>query len=328
MTENGFSGQQMEYKEFAQDQLHRPLSFASVEECEAALQRVGATSNALRQLDSGHWQSHWVVHEKGDTKLTSGRYARAFSAQLHPPGKDTVTLLLFVTAGGRLMASGKAVGDDALLILPAATDVDIVTPPLSGAESITLSQTRFQEIAATAAPDVRLNGAAIHFTGCATNQQTLRRAVRQLIAHPEWDPVDEQLSDLLTAATGWMAAAKGDETRPSRTLTAKHAQSYIEDNYRNAVRIEDVCRETGVGVRTLQRSFRQYFGLTIRQYLKTVRLDAAYRALIRGNCDSVADVALQQGLGHLGRFSGDFRRRFGESPKQTLRRGARSATQI
>lgn len=74
------------------------------------------------------------------------------------------------------------------------------------------------------------------------------------------------------------------------------------------------------GRRTLQRSFRKYFDLTITAYLKTVRLDATRRELLAAHPseNTVAEIALRHGLTHLGRFSVEFRDRFGESPRDTL----------
>jgi transcriptional regulator GlxA family with amidase domain len=90
--------------------------------------------------------------------------------------------------------------------------------------------------------------------------------------------------------------------------------------------MEDLCRVTGVGVRTLQRCFRQYFDFSITAYLKTLRLDAARRALAaaRPLQDSVTKIALQHGFTHLGRFSVEFRERFGDSPREILAIRARS----
>jgi len=98
------------------------------------------------------------------------------------------------------------------------------------------------------------------------------------------------------------------------------AQEFIEEHYREAVRIEDLCRVTGVAVRTLQRCFREYFDVTISEFLKTVRLNAAYRSLSASHTDhsTVAAIALQNGFTHLGRFSVEFRECFGESPSTTL----------
>ena len=82
-----------------------------------------------------------------------------------------------------------------------------------------------------------------------------------------------------------------------------------------------------MGVRTLQRCFREYFDLTITEYVKTVRLDAARRKLAATDPvrESVSSIAVQHGFSHFGRFSVEYRERFAESPRETL---AAKATSI
>ena len=107
----------------------------------------------------------------------------------------------------------------------------------------------------------------------------------------------------------------------ARRGVAKRARAFIDGHFREPVRMEDLCRATGVGVRTLQRCFRQCFGVTVTSYLKAVRLDAAYRDLIAAHPsrDTVTAIALRNGCSHLGRFSSEFRERFGQLPRETLR---------
>jgi len=107
----------------------------------------------------------------------------------------------------------------------------------------------------------------------------------------------------------------------SRSAVAQRARAFIDRHFREPVRMEDVCRATGVGVRTLQRGFKQCFGVTVTTYLKAVRLDAVYRDLIAAHPsrDSVTTIALRNGCRHLGRFSSEFRERFGQLPSETLR---------
>jgi transcriptional regulator GlxA family with amidase domain len=134
---------------------------------------------------------------------------------------------------------------------------------------------------------------------------------------------EEFASDLLRQRIVFTSAEESEETikiSVARTRVAKRAQEYIEENYNYCVRIEDLCRTTDVGVRTLQRCFKEYFDVTISEYLKTVRLDAAYRSLDASQTEhsTVAAIALQHGFTHLGRFSVVFRERFGESPSAIL----------
>jgi len=107
---------------------------------------------------------------------------------------------------------------------------------------------------------------------------------------------------------------------PHRARIARQTQDYIEKHYDLAVRIEDLCLVTGVGVRTLQRCFKENFNVTITKYLKSVRLDAAYVELNASDpvgC-TVAAIALRHGFTHLGRFSVEFREHYGQTPSATL----------
>ena len=55
-------------------------------------------------------------------------------------------------------------------------------------------------------------------------------------------------------------------------------------------------------------------------FLRARRLERAHTQLSATPQRSVAEVALECGFEHLGRFSGAYRQRFGESPSETLRR--------
>jgi AraC-like DNA-binding protein len=158
----------------------------------------------------------------------------------------------------------------------------------------------------------------------------LRKAVLSIVANPDYEPHHGQVSNLVAVTIAWMGNSlshqvpEGSLVNGARTRTAKLAQECIQEHYREAVHIEDLCRVTGVGVRTLQRCFREYFNITITEYLNTVRLDAVYRQLAAAHPseDSVTRIALQHGYTHLGRFSVKFREHFGESPSDTMAKRA------
>lgn len=85
----------------------------------------------------------------------------------------------------------------------------------------------------------------------------------------------------------------------------------------------------GVSTRTLQRQFRLFLGKAPRVALHDIRFESARRELLRGLPDAkVMDVAHRSGLLHCGRFSVEYRRRFGETPSQTLKRQAVFATAL
>src|SRR5204863_8756687 len=87
--------------------------------------------------------------------------------------------------------------------------------------------------------------------------------------------------------------------------------------------VTDLADVAGMSSRTLQRQFRIFLGNTPRAALADIRFKAARRRLLQGLPDAkITDVALGCGLPHGGRFSVEYRRRYGETPSQTLKRQA------
>ena len=57
------------------------------------------------------------------------------------------------------------------------------------------------------------------------------------------------------------------------------------------------------------------------RYLRDARLRQVRQALLRADPEAcVTGIAMNSGFAHMGRFSVAYRRQFGESPSQTLKR--------
>lgn len=79
-----------------------------------------------------------------------------------------------------------------------------------------------------------------------------------------------------------------------------------------------VCREVGASRRKLNYCFQEALGVSPLKYLRAVRLNGVRREL-RAGSGAVQDVAARWGFWHLGQFSRDYKRQFGELPSHTLR---------
>jgi AraC-like DNA-binding protein len=85
--------------------------------------------------------------------------------------------------------------------------------------------------------------------------------------------------------------------------------------------VGDLAEATGVGVRQLQKLFRDEFDMSPAHYLRNVRLDRARSDLISNDrTASVSDVASRWGFNHLGRFAQHYEQKFGETPSKALKR--------
>jgi AraC-like DNA-binding protein len=104
----------------------------------------------------------------------------------------------------------------------------------------------------------------------------------------------------------------------------RRVERFMEENVRCAIDLEDLTGVAGVSTRALQAGFRRFRNTTPMAYLRALRLELARSELARAGRESgsVASVANVCGFEHLGRFAGDYKTRFGESPSHTLRRGS------
>ena len=80
------------------------------------------------------------------------------------------------------------------------------------------------------------------------------------------------------------------------------------------------AKAAGVGLRSLQKAFRECLGTTPSVWLLQLRLRRARQALLAAeHGTSVASAAHDSGLHHLGRFAHHYRKEFGEAPSETLK---------
>jgi AraC-like DNA-binding protein len=298
--------------------------FRSPEKLEAALAADGV-HQPTRQLSDGEFRADFAVMETDYAALFSDRYSTAISVYLEPP-EGMVSFLFPRSVSGVFFANGVDIGNDRLLAFPVRTGIDIAGPGPIGADSIGIDENRFWSIADVVCPGLERQEEIAIIPGDPKSLHAMQDRLVELVAEPDPGPSSEDVSHLIADMLVWIA--DGHNVWPTKPAVAKHArihiaklaQDYIEAHYREAVHIEDLCRVSCVGARTLQRCFREYFHLTVSKYLRVLRLDSARRELASADraSASVTTIAMQNGCNHLGRFSVDYRRHFGESPRETL----------
>jgi AraC-like DNA-binding protein len=113
------------------------------------------------------------------------------------------------------------------------------------------------------------------------------------------------------------------EQQPTSTTpkAIRHAREVMETHAAEPLTLEDIAAAAGLSARALQVGFRQFFGTTPMNYLREVRLRGVREELAAADPTNttVTGIAIRWGFLHAGRFSGQYRRRFGEAPSYTLR---------
>jgi AraC family transcriptional regulator, regulatory protein of adaptative response / methylphosphotriester-DNA alkyltransferase methyltransferase len=98
------------------------------------------------------------------------------------------------------------------------------------------------------------------------------------------------------------------------------ACEYIEINLHLKISMLDLKRHTKYSERSLQLIFKKYLNKSPFEYIEEQRLLKAYE-LIKHHKQSknTTDIATEVGFRHLGRFSVNFKRRFGIHPSVLAR---------
>jgi len=117
----------------------------------------------------------------------------------------------------------------------------------------------------------------------------------------------------------------GGEGKPDHLATRRQTASmarldrYIDDHPYDLSGLQDLCNGTGMALRTVETIIRTRTGMSALNYLRRRRLAFVRQALLAAEPGTtITEVALSHGFLHLGRFSGEYREAFGESPSATL----------
>ncbi|MFV1850400.1 MAG: AraC family transcriptional regulator [Thalassospira sp.] len=138
----------------------------------------------------------------------------------------------------------------------------------------------------------------------------LTSQMRDLLLTQILTQMDSSVRDALT----------GRETALVVPRHVKRAQEYIHAHTGEALDMQTLSEAAGCSYRTLQRGFFDAFGLTPNQYIRKIRLQFVRNDLIGADIGTpIASIARKWGFGHMGRFSQEYAREFGELPTDTVR---------
>jgi TolB-like protein/tetratricopeptide (TPR) repeat protein len=122
------------------------------------------------------------------------------------------------------------------------------------------------------------------------------------------------------------ASASGERCVPRGVAKALQ---FMRNNLATHLGDSVIATAAGVPQRTLRRQFRAFTGRAPVALHRNMRLDAARRAL-QDNLSGldVTPVAAAHGFGNFGRFTAQYRRRFGELPSETVGKRRLSLVQL
>ena len=111
--------------------------------------------------------------------------------------------------------------------------------------------------------------------------------------------------------------------RAGRRVAVRLARDFIHSRLPEPLRLSELCQHARLKIRTLEYGFREVTGVTPIAYIRSLRLNAARRALLHDAAAqhrSISEIAMDAGFWHLSQFATDYRLFFGETPTETRRR--------
>jgi len=297
-------------------------TFHSIEEVNEAT-RANGWNGEFRQLSKGRVTSRFWTLRLGSSALNYHRLdKRTHIRQVSPIGS---VALAIPSPPHCLLVEGAEVGNHEAILLHPGTEAELVTPNEAACKTLTVPSSVFEATARVIVPRMRMDGQPLRvFQGAPSGWPALHLEMTRLLADGEMSP--EDVSNLLCRFIVWIAGEPENGSMEkslrngSARRVARRAQAYIEEHFPGIIRMEDLCRYTGVSLRTLQRSFAEYFQVSPSEYIKACRFSAARQALLASvpSHQTVTRIAIASGFTHLGRFSVEYRDYFAESPRETL----------
>ena len=116
----------------------------------------------------------------------------------------------------------------------------------------------------------------------------------------------------------FLAPAQPDQRR----AVVQNAMNYIDDHLAGRITMDAVAKAVHMSVRSIQQGFREELGMTPMTYVRERRLERVREELTDAiPADGVTDAGGRTlGFNHLGSFAVEYRKRWGETPSETLRR--------
>jgi len=110
--------------------------------------------------------------------------------------------------------------------------------------------------------------------------------------------------------------------RSESALLAKKIYYYLQDHANAPIQMIELTALIGKGERTVERLFKKYFGVPPYTYLKLHRLHLIRKRLIQKDLSfiNITHLAMEHGFMEIGYFGREYKKTFGETPSQTLKK--------
>ena len=287
------------------------------------------------QIRQGSFCANLIQYISGDLLLTRASLNRSFFQQGNPP-EARWTFAVTGSSDIRGNFKGPDIANQSLIIYPPGSEINATSH--STFDVLTFSAPEhFLELLAQKQelPELRHYLKDIEVLMCEKKRiDKLRSLLIQLLNKMTKkdlqanDFPDQLWSETIIPETLLKAVYHHDNReQPSPVFLLRdgafnQAIACIQTNARENITVNGLTHQTGVSQRTLEYVFQEKTGMSPKQFIRTFRLNRVKKELTRSNynCHKVTDIAMDWNFSHMGQFSKDYKKLFGELPSKTLGR--------
>ncbi len=278
-----------------------------------------------RQIEAGRLRAQVAARDVGRIGLFRETVSHQMEASARTP--DNVFSIILSMGEGEVRISGRRIARDGLLVLPPSTDVHLSTAGGTDALTINVPVDMLSDChGADCNDDALLETNDI--TWLCVEERHIDRfrnlAHARLTQSANRQPNDGVDSVVVRNLSRLLVRPVSDKNvgdrygRLEKYRIILRAKDYIHENLRELIRVIDLCKHCGVSLSTLERIFRRELGTGPIGYVRAARLHEVRRMLQAANAGGlmIAEIAMNFGFTHMGRFSHQYRAQFGRSPSE------------
>jgi len=301
----------------------------SVFDPDQLVEAVGSSSLMHTQLSRGSFSGSLLAARFGNVWLDSGCYSQTLiSRGTFPSGRIVIGCLLDAKQSGCL--NGYRFGRHDIVVFPDGAEMDYLLLGDTRWAAVQVSRSQLEDALQSR---LRIRGVKV-IPGSVAARFNIVGHIKRLLALVDSDPTRpdhltpdqaEMFESMLFDDLCLLLESEWQDLE-TRALHSKSMQ--LLRRFRNLVdecpgrnqRVATIAQRLDVSPRTLEQTCRDYLGLSPKQYLVCLQLNAVHRELMHQTADSatVEWLARSHGISHLGRFSASYRELFGCNPSATL----------
>jgi AraC-like DNA-binding protein len=270
---------------------------------------------------------HWVASaQPGNLLLSVMRLTGRYRLQARVPEKRILVQIELGSEPARSLAGVPLKCEDVLIGLPSAA-IDLVVTGPHQTMSLLLDEAAVMSGLAALAPGAERLVYATSLHILPQSRQQLERVTGTALAafnHPDEPACQLELIASIVDVLFRYADSGGNELSRGlwfqRRPIIQRVEEFMQRNLGHPITLDELCRVARASQRTVEYAFNATYGMGPKQYLALLRLNQVNQRLKSGSAETIMQVAQRYGFHHMGHFSTQYRRLFGETPRQTRQR--------